>query len=246
MLADRLRCHEAHRLIGDLIFGKIARAVRQGFQHAGQQFIEPLFLQRRDGDDLLEIVQRLKLRDQRQQFALVGQQIDLVEQKKNRSARFFRQVEDEGVCAVPLLLRVDNHQNQLTPFERLAHLGHHLASQRRARLVNSRRVDQHDLPSLTSFLLGDVDDAQNAVARGLRLRRNDGQLLAHQRVEQRALARIGPAENANESGMEGHRDRLQVSGGRCQVAGRPRFGLSQSGGTPITVTLNRTWLFLKG
>ena len=101
MLADQLRRHEAHRLIGNLIFGKIARAVGQRLQHAGQQFVESLFLESGDGDDLLEIVQRLELRDQREQFTLVGEQIDFIEQQKDRSARLFRQVEDEGVFASP-------------------------------------------------------------------------------------------------------------------------------------------------
>ena len=74
--------------------------------------------------------------------------------------------------------------------------------------MNSGRVDQHDLPGLASLLLGDVDDSENAVARGLRLGRNDGQLLADQRIQQRALARVGAAENADESGVKGHGDRV--------------------------------------
>ena len=78
--------------------------------------------------------------------------------------------------------------------------------------MNSGRVDEHDLPGFASLLLGDVDDSENAVARGLGLRRNDGQLLAHQRIQQRALARIGPSENANESGVKGHEYRLLASG----------------------------------
>src|SRR5208282_3858571 len=146
------------------------------------------------------IVQRLELRDQREQLALVGEQINFVEQQEDRSASPFCQVEDEAVFAVPLLLGIDNHQNQFTAFERLAHLGHHLAAERGAGLVNSGRVDQDDLPGLTSLLLGgiDIDDAKNAVARGLGLGRNDSQLLADQRIQQRALARIGTAENADE------------------------------------------------
>src|ERR1700719_194168 len=109
-------------------------------------------------------MERLKLCDQRQQFTLVREQIDFVEQEKDRSARLFREIEDEGVFAVPLLLGIDNHQNQFTAFERLAYLGHHLAPERRARLVNSRRIDEHDLPGLASFLLGDVNDSKNAIA----------------------------------------------------------------------------------
>src|SRR6266478_3756446 len=78
--------------------------------------------------------------------------------------------------------------------------------------MNSRGVDEHDLPGFASFLLGDVDDAEDTVARRLWLRRNDGQFLADQRIQQRALSSIGTAENANESGVEGHRIRLLASG----------------------------------
>src|SRR5580658_2752923 len=218
MLADQLRRHEAHRLIGNLIFGKIAWAVGQRLQHAGHQLIETFLFERRDGDDLLELMQGLELRDQREQLTLVGEQINFVEQQENRRVRFFRQVEDEAVISVPLLLGIDNHENQFATFERLAYLGHHLASERRTGAVNSGRVDENDLSGLASFqlrlLLGriDIDDAKNAVARGLRLGRNDGQLLADQRIQQRALARIGAAEDANESGVKGHGSRLLASG----------------------------------
>src|SRR5580698_10908847 len=94
VLADQLRLHEAHRLIGDLILGKIARTVWQRFEHACQQFVETFLFQSGDGDDLLEIVQLLKLRDQRKQFALVGKQVNFIEQQKNGSARFFGQLEN--------------------------------------------------------------------------------------------------------------------------------------------------------
>ena len=80
MLADDLRRHETHRLIRDLVFGKISRSLGQRLQNARQQFIKPLLLERRNWDDLFKIVQRLELCDQRQQFALVGEQIDFVEQ----------------------------------------------------------------------------------------------------------------------------------------------------------------------
>src|SRR6267378_2287985 len=119
MFADQLRCHESHRLIGNLVFGKIAWAAGQSLQHAGQQFVEAFLFESGDGDDLLEIVQRLKLCDQRKQLALVGEQIDFIEQEEDRSACLFRQVEDESIFTVPLLFGIDNHQNQFAAFERL-------------------------------------------------------------------------------------------------------------------------------
>ena len=97
MFADQLRRHESHRLIGDLIFREIARAVGQSFQDAGEQLIEAFLLESGDGDDLFKIVQRLELCDQWEQITLVREEIDFVEQQEDRSARLFRQVEDEGV-----------------------------------------------------------------------------------------------------------------------------------------------------
>src|SRR5260370_26201208 len=78
----------------------------------------------------------------------------------------------------------------------------------------SGSVNQHDLPGLASLLLGDVDDSEDTVARGLRLRRNNRQLLDRHRIQQRALARIGAAENTNESGVEGHGSRVLAAGYR--------------------------------
>ena len=85
--------------------------------------------------------------------------------------------------------------------------------------MNSGRIDEYDLASLCPFLMclllanvANIDDSKNAVARGLRLGRNDGQLLAHQGIQERALARVGAAENADESGVEGHEDRVLGSG----------------------------------
>ena len=99
-------------------------------------------------------------------------------------------------------------QHEIAAFQRFAHLDHHLAAQRTVGLVHSRSIDQHDLRRRRlPFALGNVNDALNAVARGLRLGRDDGQLLAHQRIEQRGLARVGAAENADETGAEWHREK---------------------------------------
>ena len=76
--------------------------------------------------------------------------------------------------------------------------------------MHAGSVDQHDLSALAPLLLGDIDDAKDAIARSLRLGRNDRQLLADQRIEQRALASIGTAKDADESGVKGHGYRLLV------------------------------------
>src|SRR5713101_978772 len=129
MLTDRFRHHETQRLVGDLVLGKIARAFRQGFQNALQQFVESLLLQGGDGNDLLEIEQGLELGDQRQQVALVGEQIDLVEQQKNRSTGAFDQIENDNVFGGPFALGVHDEEDELAALESFVNVGHHLAAE---------------------------------------------------------------------------------------------------------------------
>jgi len=82
---------------------------------------------------------------------------------------------------------------------------------------------------LLGLLLGgiDIDDAENAVAGGLGLWRNDSQLLADQRIQQRALARVRASEDADKSGVEGHGNRVlgfESPGLRSQVSAKPVSG----------------------
>ena len=65
-------------------------------------------------------------------------------------------------------------------------------AQQRARLVQARGVDQDQLA------VGAVDDAAHGVTGGLRPGRRDRDLLADQRVGQGRLARVGPADQADE------------------------------------------------
>ena len=76
----------------------------------------------------------------------------------------------------------------------------HAAVELRSGLVHAGSVDKDDLCRgmnlLARFHFQHSDDA---VARGLRLGRDDGDLLAGKGVQQRAFAGVGPAENGNKS-----------------------------------------------
>ncbi len=84
--------------------------------------------------------------------------------------------------------------------------------------MHAGSVDENDLPGWAALLLGHVDDSQDAVARGLRLGADDGELFADERIQQRGLAGVGASEDADETGMEGHGDRLLDSGCRRLAA----------------------------
>ena len=68
----------------------------------------------------------------------------------------------------------------------------------RARVVDAGRVDEDDLR------LGQRPDADDAVPRRLRLRRDDRDLRADERVQQRRLADVRPADDRDVSRAVGH------------------------------------------
>ena len=86
--------------------------------------------------------------------------------------------------------------------------------------MDAGSVDEDDLASAFSLPFRDVDNALDPAARGLRLGRNDREFLAHKRIEQRGLARIGPPENANETGFKWHKGSFELivpSGSGCRM-----------------------------
>ena len=98
---------------------------------------------------------------------------------------------------------VHQHQNDIAGFDRLVHLLQHAPVELRTGLVHAGRIDEDDLRGgMHTFARGDFDHAGNAVARGLRLGRNNGDLFAGEGVEQGAFAGVRSAENCDKSGFQ--------------------------------------------
>ena len=96
--------------------------------------------------------------------------------------------------------RIHQHQNHIARLERLVHFLQHAPVELRSGLVNARRIHKNDLRRGMNLLArSHFQHADDAVARGLRLGRDNGDLFAGERVQQRAFAGIGPAENCNKS-----------------------------------------------
>ena len=215
LFANQLRRHEAHRLVGDLVFREIGRSRRHRLHHFAQQFIHSFAPERRDRHDLRELVQLAVFLDQRQQFAFVlAEKVHFIQHKKSLRAGLFEQIERVPITHIQLARRIHQQQHQVAAFQRLPHFHHHSSSQRTVGLVHPRRVDQHNLGRIAVLRFWNLQNALDAVARGLRFGRDDGQLLANQCVQQRGLAGVGPAEDANKTCAKGHGDRLLVIG--CQ------------------------------
>ncbi len=76
----------------------------------------------------------------------------------------------------------------------------HAPVELRTGLVHTGCIHKNDLRRRMNLLARrHFQHAENTVARGLRLGRDDGHLFAGQRVQQRAFAGIGPTENCNKS-----------------------------------------------
>src|SRR5579864_480548 len=67
-------------------------------------------------------------------------------------------------------------------------------------------IDEDYLRTWALSRLRNMEDSLDAVPRRLRLRTDNRQALADQRIQQRRLARVRAPQDADETGMEGHRD----------------------------------------
>lgn len=106
-------------------------------------------------------------------------------------------------------MRLHDHQDRIDALDHPHRLAHHEAIELRARHVHARRVHEDDLaggwPGHAARIVqgcgrGAVPHAHDAVARGLRLGRHDGELFAHDGVEESGLAHIGPSQNSDGPG----------------------------------------------
>src|SRR5713101_5359296 len=106
----------------------------------------------------------------------------------------FQHLDGELIALIELAGCVHDQEHDVASFQSLAHLDHHLPSQRAVWLVYAWCVDQDDLRACLAFALREMDDALNSVARVLQFGRNDGELFAHESIEHRGLASVRATE----------------------------------------------------
>ncbi len=98
---------------------------------------------------------------------------------------------------------VHKHQNQVAGFEGFVDLLQHAPVKLGAGLVHAGGIDENDLRGwMRSLARCNLDYADDAVAGGLRLGRDDCDLFAGEGIEERAFADVGTAENGNKSGFQ--------------------------------------------
>ena len=105
---------------------------------------------------------------------------------------------------------VDDEQDGVAGLQRVMDLLHHAAVEVGVGLVNAGGIDEDELGGGVAFRLlglfegGQLQDAEDAVAGGLGLVGDDGELLAEKRVEERGLAGVGTADDGDETRAERH------------------------------------------
>ena len=129
---------------------------------------------------------------QRQQLRLLHQ-IDLVEDQHLRLPDLGELLQHRFGLVVEARLGVDQHRDDVGVVRAAPGGRHHGAVEPPLRRENPRRVDEDELRAALDR------DAAHQRARGLHLGRDDRDLAADQRIDQRRLAGIGRADQRDEA-----------------------------------------------
>ena len=141
--------------------------------------------------------------------------VELVDRAERRHAdRPDLPLVHEGVAAADPVRRVHHHDDRVHALRRLADEVVQPRAEERPRLVEPRRVGEHDLVAVGG------QDGAGVVARRLRLVRDDGHLPSDERVDQRRLADVRPADDGDEAAAEA-RTSAAGSTGRRRAAAAP-------------------------
>ncbi len=193
LLAHDLGGLELVRAVGQLVFGEVRRRLGQVAGDRRGQLFDVAALQRRQRHDLGEGRTPAQLLDERQQPLLREHFVGLVEHQDDRPALLHQLVEHALIFVGPAQ-RLDDEHVHVGVLQRSQRRAVHVTVHRAAGArVQAGRVDEDHLRG------GSRQDAEDAVPRRLRLRADDADLAAEQRVQQRRLADVRPADDRCES-----------------------------------------------
>ncbi len=194
LLADELGRQRPFGLVGEVVVGIEWLALGQRRQDF---LLEPIHAVARGGrhrhDGRKLGASRVAL-DDRQQVRLADT-IDLVQREHRWPVRLPHQIEHEPIARAGTLGDVDHQHDDVHLAQRVGGRLDHAPVHPVHRLVDARRVDEHDLPGSA------VAHAHDPVTRGLRLVGDDRELLPRKSIEQRRLAGVRPADERHEAGL---------------------------------------------
>src|ERR1700734_2731057 len=200
-------------LVGKLIGWKMRRRFGKPREPGVYQVKAAGAGERGDGKNLREVEYFVVALDHRQEKLFVDA-VHFIQQEINRAVKSFDPLNREAVARAEIGGGVNDERKYVDALQRVQQFIHHHAAQNIFGPVNAGRIYEDDLRVVT------IQNALNAVASGLRLRRNDSDFLADQRVYKRGLARIRAANNRDESGLERHADNNCTPSGLLRVVSR--------------------------
>ncbi len=133
--------------------------------------------------------------NEREQFWL-RQTVDFVQCQNRFPTKPLCFLEQQIVCLGMHLAGIGHQQQHVDSFQRRGHFLHHLPAQRGIRLVQTRRVNEDDLP----LRLG--HNSLNPVAGGLRLGGDDRDFLPYQTIHEGRLPRVRPSDDGHKPGAK--------------------------------------------
>ena len=194
LLPHQLRADLPLGLVGDHVVREEMRALGGVLLQLVHQLLQSLAGLGGDGQDGIKVTGRAVDGHDLQQPGLFHG-VDLVDEQQSRDPGLPDALDER------LLLGADGghglHHQQDAVHVRHALLDYidHVVAESGPGLVEARGVQQHKLG------VAPVDNGGDAVAGGLRLVRDDGDLLPHQGIGEGGLARVGPAADGNHSAL---------------------------------------------
>ncbi|SLH33852.1 Uncharacterised protein [Mycobacteroides abscessus subsp. abscessus] len=197
-LADQLGHERLLGLVGELPVGVERRALGHLRRDHVDQHLDLLAPHRRHRHHLGLRAQQLRDREQLLGDLLSAHLVDLGDHAEQRRLRrhLLDLLHDPPVARADLLVGRDADRDHVDLGIGVAHQVVEPLAEQRARPVQARGVDQDELRVLA------VHDAADGVAGRLRARGGDRDLRTDQRIGQRRLAGVRPADETDETGTE--------------------------------------------
>src|SRR3990170_997158 len=208
LLPDHLLRDEAHREIGQILFGVVRRALRKAGEEGRQERLDAVPLRR--GDE-----ERRDVEPVPGEFFPHGlgrrptHPVDLVHHEEARDRDLFEDPPCQRVLrSFPHRTVVHHVGDDVGFLPDPARGADHVGIERPRRLVDPGTVEENDLPPRLGV------DAGDPVPRRLRFRRDDGNLGADDPVEQGRFPDVGAPQQGDEPGLPVHGVRPPPAGRR--------------------------------
>ena len=193
LLADDFRHEKARRFVCPLVFLEVRRRIGKQLFDARQDAVDSELRLRRNREDLGRGQDFFPRLDEFHDTRLI-RQVDFVDQHQDRHLHALHLRDEVGVF-VGLLHHIRHVEQHIGVLQRTFGEGEHRLLEFIVGFQHARGVREDDLR-----IVG-VDNAHNAVARGLRLEGCDRNALAHEQIHERGFADIGIADDIDETGF---------------------------------------------